>query len=111
MANLTKDELLDVLETAFNAQLKAVRSMQRKSASPKARSHPKGRSNIDIVVDVLSAAPGPLHINEIIHRAQAQCNRKLSRESLVSALTKKVLDQQTFKRVAANTFDLIHREE
>jgi hypothetical protein len=34
---------------------------------------------------------------------------KLSRESLVSAITKKVLDQNTFCRTAPNTFDLINR--
>jgi hypothetical protein len=28
---------------------------------------------------------------------------------LVSALTKKVLDQNTFARTAPNTFDLLHR--
>jgi hypothetical protein len=33
----------------------------------------------------------------------------LSRDSLVSALTKKVLDQHTFCRTAPNTFDLLHR--
>jgi hypothetical protein len=52
---------------------------------------------MDVVCDVLAAAPGPLHIDQI------------SRESLVSALTKKVLDQNTFCRTAPNTFDLINR--
>jgi len=51
----------------------------------------------------------PLHIDEIIHRAQKDHHRQLHRESLVSALTKKVLDQNTFARTAPNTFDLLKR--
>jgi hypothetical protein len=55
------------------------------------------------------AAKGPLHINEIILRAKKDCRRQLRRESLVSALTKKVLDQNTYCRTAPNTFDLLSR--
>jgi len=48
-------------------------------------------------------------LNEIIRRAQQLHQRPLRRESLVSALTKKVLDQNTFTRTAPNTFDLLQR--
>jgi len=64
---------------------------------------------MDVVQDVLAAASGPLHINEIIQGASQSYGVKLSRESLVSAITKKVLDQNTFCRTAPNTFDLINR--
>ena len=64
---------------------------------------------MDVVCDVLAAAPGPLHIDEIIQKAKQSYGVKLSRESMVSALTKKVLDQNTFCRTAPNTFDLINR--
>ena len=47
---------------------------------------------------------------DILAQAQQRFRRKLRRESLVSALTKKVLDGQTFVRTAPNTFDLLHRE-
>jgi hypothetical protein len=56
------------------------------------------------------SAQGPLHISEILARAQERFQRHLSRESLVSALTKKVLDQRTFCRVGRNTFDLLERQ-
>jgi len=62
-----------------------------------------------IVYDILIAAKGPLHIQEIMERAQKDFHRQLHRESMVSALTKKVLDQNTFTRTAPNTFDLIQR--
>jgi hypothetical protein len=64
---------------------------------------------MDIVYDILVAAKGPLHINEIIQRAKKDHRRQLRRESMVSALTKKVLDQNTFTRTAPNTFDLLPR--
>lgn len=64
---------------------------------------------MDIVQDLLQAAPGPLHINDLLLQALQQYGVKLSRESLVSALTKKVLDQNTFVRTAPNTFDLLKR--
>jgi hypothetical protein len=64
---------------------------------------------MDIVHDILVAAKGPLHVREIIQRAQKDHRRPLRRESLVSALTKKVLDQNTYCRTAPNTFDLFSR--
>ena len=50
-----------------------------------------------------------LHITDIIERAKKDHHRPLRRESLVSALTKKVLDHNTFSRTAPNTFDLLKR--
>jgi hypothetical protein len=64
---------------------------------------------MDIVYDILVAAQGPLHLNQIIQRAQKDYRRPLRRESLVSALTKKVLDQNIYCRTAPNTFDLLSR--
>jgi hypothetical protein len=62
-----------------------------------------------LVQAILSQADQPLPIEEIITRARKQYGRQLRRESLVSALTKKVLDQNTFRRTAPNTFDLLNR--
>jgi hypothetical protein len=62
-----------------------------------------------LVQAILAQADQPLHIDEIVARAQKQFGRQLRRESLVSALTKKVLDQNTFRRTAPNTFDLLNR--
>jgi hypothetical protein len=106
---ITRDQLLDILESTAHAQLRALRAL-RPSKPRGPRPHdPKGKSNIAIVQDVLKAASGPLHIQDILAQAQQRFRRKLSRESLVSALTKKVLDGHTFTRTAPNTFDLLHR--
>jgi hypothetical protein len=64
---------------------------------------------MSVVEDILRGAKEPLHIEKIIQIAQAKFHRTLSRESLVSALTKKVLDDNVFCRVDRNTFDLIER--
>jgi len=103
---VTRDELLDILESTAAAQLRALRAMRQK---PMQKAKRTGRSHMDVVQDVLAAAAGPLHIDEIIQRANQSYGVKLSRESLVSAITKKILDQSTFCRTAPNTFDLINR--
>ena len=98
---------MEILEHTAHAQLKTLRALRKKSGPPPELDQKKGKSNMDIVHDILLAAKGPLHIKEILLRARLAHGVKLSRESLVSALTKKVLDQRTFRRTAPNTFDLI----
>lgn len=109
MNPLNKDDLIDVLETSALAQIRALRALRRAEHRTAGRTEPKRKSNMDIVYDILVAAKGPLHIDDLIQRAQKDYQRALRRESLVSALTKKVLDQNTFIRTAPNTFDLLKR--
>ena len=109
MDPLTKDDLIEILENSALAQLRALRSLRRAHQRPLAPAGAKRKSNMDIVYDILLAAKGPLHITEILQRAKKDHHRPLRRESLVSALTKKVLDRQTFTRTASNTFDLLQR--
>ena len=106
---LTKNDILDVLEISALAQLRALRSFRRAQQRPAAPPGTKRKSNMDIVYDILLAAKGPLHITDIIQHAKKDYHRPLRRESLVSALTKKVLDHNTFTRTAPNTFDLLKR--
>jgi len=109
-SNLSREDFLNILEKSTHAQLKALRAMRRHgTAPPVTPTDNKGMSNIDIVHKLLLAAPGPLHVDDLITQAQQRYNRRLSRDSLVSALTKKVLDQHTFCRTAPNTFDLLQR--
>ena len=105
---LTRDELLEILETVAHAQLRALR-LARGGPRGRPKGPAKAQSNIAIVKDILEDAKGPLHLDEIIRRAQQLHHRPLRRESLVSALTKKILDHHTFVRTAPNTFDLLKR--
>ena len=109
MNPLNKNDLLEILEKTSLAQLRALRTLRRAQQRQARPMTPQGKSNMDIVYDILAAAKGPMHINDIIQRAKQDYRRQLRRESLVSALTKKVLDQNTFTRTAPNTFDLLDR--
>ena len=104
----SRDDLLDILTTAAEGQLRALRALRRRQLQPEPKAG-RHRSNIAIVEDILRSSSGPLHISEILTQAQERYQVQLSRESLVSALTKKVLDRQTFCRVGRNTFDLLER--
>jgi hypothetical protein len=109
MNPLNKDDLIEVLENTALAQLRALRALRRSEHRKTSPPESKRKSNMDIVYDLLLAAQGPLHINDIIQRAKKDYHRQLHRESLVSALTKKILDQNGFTRSAPNTFDLLKR--
>jgi len=109
MNPLNKEDLIEVLENTALAQLRALRALRRSEHRKTAPPEAKRKSNMDIVYDILVAANGPLHIRDILQRAKTDYHRQLHRESLVSALTKKVLDQNIFTRTAPNTFDLLKR--
>ena len=96
-----------IQEQLLKSQLKTIRQFLREGEGPSTRPRKKGRSQMSIIVDVLSTAQTPLHITEIISRAKEMFNVDLDRDSIVSALTKKVKRGQIFKRIAPNTFALL----
>jgi hypothetical protein len=109
---LTRDDLLDVLESSLSAQLRAVRASRRGSGTGGRRGRRVGKkSNMSIVQDILTASGQPLHINDIIVWARRDHGVELKRESIVSALTKKVLDGNTFCRAGRNVFGLLGKEQ
>lgn len=64
----------------------------------------KRTSNIDIVLDVLQSSGRPLHVTEIINLAKQDYDTELNRDSIVSALLKKVQAGKGVVRTAPNTF-------
>lgn len=62
---------------------------------------------MNVIYDVLLSAHKPLHVTEIIARAKKDFNVDLDRDSIVSAITKKVKSGRMFKRVDANTFTIL----
>jgi hypothetical protein len=97
---------LSFYENVFSAQLRAVR--QLKSPKPKRTKgiKEKGMSNMDMATDILRRAQQPLHVSEIIAQVKARHGVDLDRESLVSALVKKVHRGQGLLRTAPNTFQI-----
>ena len=94
-------------ESLLKSQLKIIRQFLREGAPPSTPSTRKRRSQMSIIYDILLAARQPLHITEIIERAKKEFDVQMDRESVVSALTKKVKSGRMFKRIAPNTFSLL----
>ncbi len=67
---------------------------------------PKRMSNIEISENILKTAGCPLHVSDIIQIAERDYQVQLSRDSIVSAILKKINSGQTFIRTAPNTFAL-----
>jgi hypothetical protein len=57
--------------------------------------------------DILKDAQQPLHVSDIIARIATRFGVTVDRESLVSALTKRVVRGDAFVRTGKNTFTLI----
>ena len=95
---------LSFYERLFESQLHVIR--QLKSPKPKKTKEQRkgGMSNMDMALDILHRAQRPLHVSEIITEVKAKYGVDLDRESLVSALVKKVHRHQGLSRTAPNTF-------
>ena len=104
-----RDEIIDVFETLLSAQLRALRKVKGGERGAE-RKPQKSRSQLDVVSDILLQARKPLHIIDIIKRAKQKFGVALDRESLVSALTKRVHRKDRFQRVGPNTFALLQEE-
>ena len=100
--------LLQTFEDSLQAQLTAVRRLRKGGGRHPAAAARTGqrRSQVSIAFDILQAAGHPLHVTEIIAAAQKRFHQKLDRESLVSALTKRLARDERFTRTAPNTFAL-----
>ena len=95
-------------EELLNAQLSVVRGYLRcEGGEARGRnSRSQSTSQMGIITDILSAAGEPLHVSEIIRRAEKQYGVVLDRESMVSAMSKKVKKGVMFVRTGPNIFGL-----
>ncbi len=99
-----EDAVLHAIEVSLEAQLKAVRRLRSGPDEPKPAR--KGMSQVDMAFDILRRAGRSLHVNEIIERIDKVHGQKVERESLVSALVKKVARGDRFVRSDRNVFGL-----
>lgn len=102
-----RDIILDTMVVSLEAQLRALKRLR--GSSEEDEPHEKSMSQIEIVFNILSAAGVPLHVSQIISEAEKMFGVKLDRESLVSALSKKVMKEDRFVRTGKNTFSLKDR--
>ena len=114
MADSTRDDLLEIFEAVSKAQLRVIRRLRR---APRAKSRtgasPEGRrlSGMDMVIDILAREGRPLHVTDILAAVRKRFNVELDRESVVSAVSKRVARQDRLMRTAPNTFALISERE
>ena len=98
------DQYLEIKRELLQAQLRVVYRHQRKTLPHGQKV--KRTSNLTIVEDILQNSDQPLHISKIIQIAQRDYGANLDRDSIVSALIKKINAGKLFVRVAPNTFAL-----
>jgi hypothetical protein len=68
-------------------------------------------SQVDMAFDILKKPASPLHVSVIIERIHASFGVAVDRESLVSALSKKVERGDRFIRTEKNTFALLSEHQ
>jgi HB1/ASXL restriction endonuclease-like protein with HTH domain len=108
-----RETILETVEACLDAQLRAVRELRNASAAdfspsapPSGAKNTKGRSQLDMAFDILKEEGRPLHVSDLLERIHARFGLRIDRESLVSALTKRVLRADRFVRTQKNTFGL-----
>ncbi len=97
---------LSFYESLFLAQLRTVRQIKSPRPKKAKRREDKSMSNMNMAIDMLQRAQRPLHISEVIAQVKTKYGVVLDRESLVSALVKKVHRRQRLSRAAPNTFQI-----
>jgi len=100
----TFDKLLNLQKELLQSQLKIILRHQRRF--PGIDKKEQRKSKLDIAEDILRSADKHLHITKIIEIAQNDYQVKLERDSIVSALAKKINAGERFIRVGPNTFGL-----
>lgn len=109
--NLSEEFILNLYESMLRVQINTLKQI-RKGLGLKDKEATKGKrkSQIDMVYDILVYAQQPMHVNDIIVQIEKRFGPKLDKDSLVSALTKRVMRQDRFTKTAPNTFTLIAQE-
>jgi len=104
-----REAVLDAMEVSLAYQLNALRALRRRNHAGEVQPH-RSPSQPEMVYSVLKKAGKALHIGEIIARAEKEYKVRMARESLASALTKKVLQHDRFVRTGKNSFGLLEWE-
>jgi DNA-directed RNA polymerase delta subunit len=96
------EQYLSFQKAVTESKLKVIEQFQ-KGGQIRTR---KRTSKIDTAYNVLNDAGKPLHVSEIVRLAKEIYDVQLDRDSIVSAILKRVKADQTFVRTAPNTFAL-----
>ena len=102
--NDIQQAVLQAFEVSLEAQLRAVKRLRTGQVEEKPPR--QGKSQVDMVYDILKGSGQPLHISEIIDRVEKVDGLRLERESIVSSLVKKIRRGDRFVRTDRNVFGL-----
>ena len=106
-ASEVRDAVFAAIEASLDAQLRAVRRLRLAPDEPgEKRGSRRGMSHVDMAEDILRRAGAGLHANDIIEQIKKVHGVDVDRESLVSALSKKVQRGDRFVRLGPNQFAL-----
>lgn len=105
-----KDLVLSTIEVSLESQLKAIRKLKSGDAVVKDLKE-EGMSQVDMAYDILKRTGKPLHVSELIELINKHFSISVDRESLVSAITKKVSRKVMFQRTDKNTFATIGKNK
>jgi hypothetical protein len=110
MANDVREDLIDILEAVSKAQLNTLRRLRRSATKEPSSGGAKpmtSMSQVDMAYDILRSAGRPLHISEIIALVAKRHGMRLDRESIVSAIAKRIARKDRFVRTGPNTFSVL----
>ena len=108
----TSLDLLEVIDNALTAALREVRRARAKAPVDSLPSHStkiQRTSNVNLCLDILGDAGRPLHVSSLLD-AISKLGVNTSRDSLVSALSKRLAPNGPFIRTEPNTFGLALRD-
>jgi hypothetical protein len=106
-----RQTILEVEEIKLKAQLRAVREAIKGEKQVLPEDGEKRMSQIEYVYQLLRVERKPLHVTEIIDKCREKYDLELYRESIVSALLKKVNRMDRFIKTDPNTFGLSEYRE
>lgn len=113
MANeASEPDLLEVLDDVLSAALREVRRARARQPAPAPvppQPNAARTSQPEACIDVLVDAGRPLHATALVDALRAR-GIEATRDSLVSALSKRLAPQGAFVRTAPNTFGLAGRD-
>jgi hypothetical protein len=107
MSNNLRDDVIDILEAVSKAQLNTLRKLRRSARQETTivgTKPVKSMSQVDMAYSILQGADRPMHISEIMAIIAKRYGVTLDRESIVSAISKRVARKDRFVRTGPNVF-------
>lgn len=106
-------DILEVVDRVLSAALRELRSVRARRVPAVEKAPGRGRglrmSQTRLCLDILKEAGRPLHVKALLSALES-LGIQAHRESLVSAISKKLAPRGPFVRTARNTFGLAGRD-